>query len=141
MCYCMAGVKHTGNRGAVCDGIALFLSGLMITAMTTNGVLFFDFKSNTNTNNLANAQIDNSGNLIKQAENISSLSKNNNTLAVSEQTQEASVPNRQITLEAEDADVEIAPGKRVKVWTFNGTGTCTHNKTVRRRKCNYKIHQ
>ena len=138
---CMTGVKHTGNRKAVGDGIALFLSGLMITAMTTNGVLFFDFKSNTNTNNLANAQIDNSDNLIKQAENISSLSKNNNTLAVSEQIQEASVPNRQITLEAEDADVEIAPGKRVKVWTFNGTRTCTHNKTVRRRKCNYKIHQ
>ena len=117
----MAGVKHTGNRGAVCDGIALFFSGLMITAMTTNGVLFFEFNGNTNTNNLANAQIDNSDNLIKQAENFSSLSKNNNTLAVSEQTQEASVPNRQITLEAEDADVEIAPGKRVKVWTFNGT--------------------
>lgn len=121
MCYCMAGVKHTRNRGAVSDGIALFLSGLMVTAMTTNGVLFFEFNGNTNTNNLANAQIDNSDNLIKQAENISSLSKNNNTLAVSEQVQEASVPNRQITLEAEDADVEIAPGKRVKVWTFNGT--------------------
>jgi nitrite reductase (NO-forming) len=117
----MAGVKRRGNRRAVGDAIALFLSGLMITAMTTNGVLFFDFKSNTNTNNLANAQIDNSGILIKQAENISSLSKNNNTLAVSKQNQEALVPNRQITLEAEDADVEIAPGKRVKVWTFNGT--------------------
>jgi nitrite reductase (NO-forming) len=121
MCYCMAGVKRRGNRRAVGDGIALFLSGLMITAMTTNGVLFFEFDGNTNTNNLANAQIDNSGNLIKQAENISSLSKNNNTLAVSQQIQEALVPNRQITLEAEDADVEIAPGKRVKVWTFNGT--------------------
>jgi hypothetical protein len=79
MCYCMAGVKRRGNRRAVGDAIALFLSGLMITAMTTNGVLFFDFKSNTNTNNLANAQIDNSGILIKQAENISSLSKNNRT--------------------------------------------------------------
>ncbi|HEX6028066.1 MAG TPA: multicopper oxidase domain-containing protein, partial [Nitrososphaeraceae archaeon] len=34
---------------------------------------------------------------------------------------EASNPNRQITLVAEDAEIEIAPGKRVKTWTFNGT--------------------
>jgi nitrite reductase (NO-forming) len=29
--------------------------------------------------------------------------------------------NREITLIAEDAELEIAPGKRVKTWTFNGT--------------------
>jgi nitrite reductase (NO-forming) len=34
---------------------------------------------------------------------------------------EASNPDRQITLVAEDAEIEIAPGKRVKTWTFNGT--------------------
>ena len=34
---------------------------------------------------------------------------------------EGSNPNRQITLVAEDAEIEIAPGKRVKTWTFNGT--------------------
>ena len=28
---------------------------------------------------------------------------------------------KEITLVAEDAEVEIAPGKRVKTWTFNGT--------------------
>ena len=33
----------------------------------------------------------------------------------------ASNPDRQITLVAEDAEIEIAPGKRVKTWTFNGT--------------------
>jgi FtsP/CotA-like multicopper oxidase with cupredoxin domain len=34
---------------------------------------------------------------------------------------EATVPNRQITLVTEDAEIDIAPGKRVKVWTYNGT--------------------
>lgn len=34
---------------------------------------------------------------------------------------EASNPDRQITLVAQDAEIEIAPGKRVKTWTFNGT--------------------
>ena len=29
--------------------------------------------------------------------------------------------NKEITLVAEDAELEIAPGKRVKTWTFNGT--------------------
>jgi nitrite reductase (NO-forming) len=29
--------------------------------------------------------------------------------------------NKEITLIAEDAELEIAPGKRVKTWTFNGT--------------------
>ena len=34
---------------------------------------------------------------------------------------EATVPNRQITLVTEDAEIDIAPGKKVKVWTYNGT--------------------
>ena len=34
---------------------------------------------------------------------------------------EAFTSNRQITLVTEDAEIDIAPGKRVKVWTFNGT--------------------
>lgn len=34
---------------------------------------------------------------------------------------EASNSDRQITLVAQDAEIEIAPGKRVKTWTFNGT--------------------
>ena len=46
-----------------------------------------------------------------------SLSERNNV----SQYDEATVPNRQITLIAEDAEIDIAPGKRVKVWTFNGT--------------------
>ncbi len=33
----------------------------------------------------------------------------------------ASDNKRQITLVAQDAEVEIAPGKTVKMWTFNGT--------------------
>jgi nitrite reductase (NO-forming) len=33
----------------------------------------------------------------------------------------SSVKSRQITLVAQDAEVEIAPGKVVKMWTFNGT--------------------
>lgn len=34
---------------------------------------------------------------------------------------EAPSTDRQITLVAEDAELEIAPGKTVKAWTFNGT--------------------
>ena len=45
-------------------------------------------------------------------------SNNNN---MSSKLNPASNPNRQITLVAEDAEIEIAPGKRVKTWTFNGT--------------------
>ena len=48
---------------------------------------------------------------------------------------------KEITLVAEDAEIEIAPGKRVKAWTFNGTSSRTHYATFRRRKCNNKIHQ
>jgi nitrite reductase (NO-forming) len=45
-------------------------------------------------------------------------SSNNN---MSSKLNPASNPDRQITLVAEDAEIEIAPGKRVKTWTFNGT--------------------
>jgi FtsP/CotA-like multicopper oxidase with cupredoxin domain len=36
-------------------------------------------------------------------------------------TREALSPNKQITLIAQDVELEIAPGERVKTWTFNGT--------------------
>src|SRR3712207_1830055 len=44
------------------------------------------------------------------AGNIISNSNDNNTTS-----------KKEITLVAEDAEIEIAPGKRVKTWTFNGT--------------------
>jgi FtsP/CotA-like multicopper oxidase with cupredoxin domain len=50
-------------------------------------------------------------------ESNASLAERNNA----SQYGEATIPNRQITLVAEDAEIDIAPGKRVKVWTFNGT--------------------
>ncbi|MBD0360572.1 MAG: multicopper oxidase domain-containing protein, partial [Nitrososphaeraceae archaeon] len=48
----------------------------------------------------------------------SSEEEENSTISL---IREASNPDRQITLVAEDAEIEIAPGKRVKTWTFNGT--------------------
>lgn len=38
-----------------------------------------------------------------------------------EQEQQSSGVKKEITLVAQDAEVEIAPGKVVKMWTFNGT--------------------
>ena len=49
---------------------------------------------------------------------FSSSEEENSTISL---IREASNPDRQITLVAEDAEIEIAPGKRVKTWTFNGT--------------------
>jgi len=43
------------------------------------------------------------------SENIASKSDRTNT------------PNRQITLVTEEVYLDIAPGKRVKAWTYNGT--------------------
>ena len=45
-----------------------------------------------------------------------------NLLPAENEVQEASSgPKKEITLIAQDADIEIAPGKTVKMWTFNGT--------------------
>ncbi len=41
-------------------------------------------------------------------------------------------PHKEFTMIAEDATMEISPGERVKVWTFNGTGTWTYTKIYRR---------
>jgi nitrite reductase (NO-forming) len=94
------------------------LSALLLAAgiAITSGSIFTD---NKNTNqHLAIAQTNNSDStLANQAVNASSLS----TKAPYLKSQEGKVPNRQITLVAEDAEMEIAPGKKVKTWTYNGT--------------------
>ena len=43
------------------------------------------------------------------------------------------IPHKEFTMIAEDATMEISPGERVKVWTFNGTVPWTYTKIYRRR--------
>lgn len=90
----------------------LLVAGIIITS----GIIF---TNNKNTNQYhALAQTNNRDSILaSQAVNASSLSAAISTL----KSQEAQVPNRQITLVAEDAEIEIAPGKKVKTWTYNGT--------------------
>lgn len=61
---------------------------------------------------------------ITQMSTISSNYKNNVT-KYSNQTattdDDYSSPSRLITLVTEDVEIDIAPGKKVKAWTFNGT--------------------
>lgn len=52
---------------------------------------------------------------------VYTLAQSSNNNNMSSKLNPASNPDRQITLVAEDAEIEIAPGKRVKTWTFNGT--------------------
>ena len=52
--------------------------------------------------------------------NVTSVA--NSTLLDKEGTVITNSSNKLITLITEDAEIEIAPGKKVKAWTFNGTG-------------------
>jgi nitrite reductase (NO-forming) len=52
---------------------------------------------------------------------VYTLAQSSNNNNMSSKLNPASNPDRQIILVAEDAEIEIAPGKRVKTWTFNGT--------------------
>ena len=52
---------------------------------------------------------------------VYTLAQSSNNNNMSSKLNPPSNPDRQITLVAEDAEIEIAPGKRVKTWTFNGT--------------------
>jgi FtsP/CotA-like multicopper oxidase with cupredoxin domain len=95
----------------------VFSALLLVAGITiTSGIMF---TNNKNINQYhAIAQTNNSDSILaSQAVNASSLSAATSTL----KSQEAQVPNRQITLVAEDAEIEIAPGKNVKTWTYNGT--------------------
>lgn len=80
--------------------------------------------TNQTTTSSATAMIDPKGE-NKSLTSPSSTIPNSNTgreiNASSPSYREAFTPNRQITLIAEDAEIEIAPGKRVLTWTFNGT--------------------
>lgn len=80
--------------------------------------------------NVAMAQTDDRETMGPSNENNSSTSLLSTTTTASQtqgenygliQKEEAAKPNRQITLVTEDAEIDIAPGKRVKAWTFNGT--------------------
>jgi len=83
-----------------------------------------------NSNNVAMAQTADQETMGPSNENNTSTSLSSTTTTASKtqgeiygpmQKEEAAKPNRQITLVTEDAEIDIAPGKRVKAWTFNGT--------------------
>ncbi|HYO07289.1 MAG TPA: multicopper oxidase domain-containing protein [Phototrophicaceae bacterium] len=80
--------------------------------------------------NVAMAQTDDRETMGPSNENDSSTSLLSTTTTANKtqgenygpiQKEEAAKPNRQITLVTEDTEIDIAPGKRVKTWTFNGT--------------------
>lgn len=96
----------------------LNFSLLLACAIVINGLFLFYDKNDVNY--FASAQMDFNETLTDNQQ-IKNVSHDGNTALIPTESEEAKVINRQLTLIAEDAEVEIAPGKRVKVWTFNGT--------------------
>jgi plastocyanin len=54
-------------------------------------------------------------------ENVTSLPNNNSNNNSTNNSNNNNTSHKELTLIAEDASIEISPGERVKVWTFNGT--------------------
>ncbi len=82
---------------------------------TTSNAAGFDSEKNTTTNEGKNSSLPS-----PSLSSIPNTTTGEENYALSSY-KEAFVPNRQITLVTEDAEIDIAPGKRVKAWTFNGT--------------------
>jgi plastocyanin len=70
-----------------------------------------------------NATIQNNINNVTQLPTISANYKNNTSNSIGNETATKDDDNstRLITLVTEDVELDIAPGKKVKAWTFNGT--------------------
>lgn len=71
-------------------------------------------ENNTNQNNFDVNRLSNASVYDK----VNDLKNNNNVLNA---LNNEFTPNRLITLVTEDVEINIAPGERVKAWTFNGT--------------------
>jgi FtsP/CotA-like multicopper oxidase with cupredoxin domain len=89
---------------------------VVIISMGTSVIIYTLAQSGSNNN--MSSKINPDKNTYNTTFSSSEEEEENSTISL---IREASNPDRQITLVAEDAEVEIAPGKRVKTWTFNGT--------------------
>lgn len=58
---------------------------------------------------------------ITQPSTFTTTNKNNTNQSSSQSVDKADTSTRLITLVTEDVEIDIAPGKRVTAWTFNGT--------------------
>jgi nitrite reductase (NO-forming) len=96
----------------------LFILGLcaivVITSIGTSLIVHTLAQSGSNNNMNSKLNPD----TIAYSTTTSSWEEHNTTTSL---TGEAFYPNKEITLIAQDVELEIAPGKRVKTWTFNGT--------------------
>ncbi len=97
-----------------------FLMMFMFVAISTSQSITNANTINYSNINIAFAQLTNQ--TTTEPGEINSKGDNESLASLpSPSYKEAFSPNRQITLIAEDAEIEIAPGKRVLTWTFNGT--------------------
>ncbi|WP_148686486.1 multicopper oxidase domain-containing protein [Candidatus Nitrosocosmicus hydrocola] len=69
-----------------------------------------------------NATIENNSNNVTQISALSTTDKNNTIQSSNErENKDEGNSTKLITLVTEDVELDIAPGKKVKAWTFNGT--------------------
>ena len=101
---------------------------IMITSLSVNytslelSVVLAQESNQVNRNETST--IENNLNNVTQLPTLSTTDKNNTTSQSSNQTTDENKEDnstRLITLVTEDVELEIAPGKKVKAWTFNGT--------------------
>ena len=91
--------------------LIVIIGSVVTAAFSFFGIINLDNIENKNTgayatSNRISSDSNTAGNIISDPNN-----NNNNTTTT----------KKEITLVAQDAEIEIAPGKRVKTWTFNGT--------------------
>jgi nitrite reductase (NO-forming) len=107
------GLKYSKNSGK--EKILVILLACVIVLGTATAILSGGSSSDSNYKNSGTF-----GSLpsveARQAENTII---GNNTASINNSNN--SNNSKEITLVSEDAEIEIAPGKRVKTWTFNGT--------------------
>lgn len=102
---------------SICAMIMIFSVSVNYTTLDIPIVLAQE--SNQVTKN-ENSTIDNIL-TITQPSILSTTEKNNTNQSSNQTADEADTSTRLITLVTEDVEIDIAPGKRVTAWTFNGT--------------------
>ncbi|HEU5120720.1 MAG TPA: multicopper oxidase domain-containing protein [Candidatus Nitrosocosmicus sp.] len=68
-----------------------------------------------------NSTIENNLNDVAQLSTLSTTDKNNTSQSNNQTENKDNNSTKLITLVTEDVELDIAPGKKVKAWTFNGT--------------------
>ncbi|HEX5891361.1 MAG TPA: multicopper oxidase domain-containing protein [Nitrososphaeraceae archaeon] len=104
--------NKNNSKKSIKDIKIIFLLVVIIGSVVTAAFSFFGII------NLDNIENKNTG-AYAASNRISSDS--NTTGNIISNPHNNTTTKKEITLVAEDAEIEIAPGKRVKTWTFNGT--------------------